>query len=46
MKRETDKVSMLLVVGAALMQVAGLLALHHIGALQLRTLLQWWLTFL
>jgi hypothetical protein len=46
MRPETGRVDMLLVGGATVMQIVGLLVLHHIGALELGAFWRWWVTFL
>jgi hypothetical protein len=45
-RQETGRVDMLLVGSAALVQVAGLLALYYFGVLEVDALWRWWLAFL
>jgi hypothetical protein len=46
MRRETGRVDMILVGSAAVLEIAGLLALHYIGILELSGFWRWWLAFL
>ncbi len=46
MRRETGKVDMLLVGSAAVLQVAGLLALYYLGVLEVSAFWRWWLAIL
>lgn len=46
MRQETGKVDMLLVGSAAVLQVAGLLALYYLGVLEVSACWRWWLAIL
>lgn len=46
MRPEAGKVDMLLVGSAAMLQVAGLLALYYFGVIEVSAFWRWWLAFL